>query len=245
MPVPHETISPAATLTPLRMDLPPAPRPSDYPCSSTNAAPTPTPTMAERAHPCNNNRGQPRTVKDSPEKTPRAPRSLGDEPTDTLQGRGGGRPRTRPEPLDSRRARRAWSTTAAPAKAIVPANSMQLRPGQTGICGPAEASGQSHPHQAHRHQQGAPLSQDLPPQGEGGGRERRTHSHSPFPRPLLYPLPTTRSPATQCPPGQKGLEVSMAGTFSLSVPTIDPPRAERMVRAGKKLGRGKGTNQGG
>ena len=44
---------------------PPAPRPSDYPCSSTNAAPTPTPTMAERAHPCNNNRGQPRTAKDS------------------------------------------------------------------------------------------------------------------------------------------------------------------------------------
>ena len=61
----------------------------------------------------------------------------------------------------------------------MPANSMQLRPGQTGICGPAEASGQNHPHQAHRHQQGAPLSQDLPPQGEGGGRERRTHSHSP------------------------------------------------------------------
>ena len=48
----------------------------------------------------------------------------------------------------------------------MPANSMQLRPGQTGICGPAEASGQNHPHQAHRHQQGAPLSQDLPPQGE-------------------------------------------------------------------------------
>ena len=81
-----------------------------------------------------------------------------------------------------------------------------VRPGQPGISGPAEASGQNHPHQAHRHQQGAPLSQDLPPQGEGGGRVRRTHSHSPSPSlaPLLYPLPTaTRSPATQCPPGQK------------------------------------------
>ena len=70
---------------------PHAPHASDYPCSSANTAPTPTPTMAERAHPCNNNRGQPRTAKDSPEKTPEAPRTLGDEPTDSLQGRGGGR----------------------------------------------------------------------------------------------------------------------------------------------------------
>ena len=69
----------------------------------------------------------------------------------------------------------------------MPANSMQLRPGQTGICEPAEASGQNHPHQAHRHQQGAPLSQDLPPQGEGGGRVRRTHSHSPSPAPSSTP----------------------------------------------------------
>ena len=90
-PVPQETTSPAASLTPLRLD-PPHPlasRLSDYPCSSTNAAPTPTPTMAERVHPCNNNRGQPRIAKDSPEKTPGAPRTLGDEPTNTLQGRGG------------------------------------------------------------------------------------------------------------------------------------------------------------
>ena len=65
---------------------PPAPQPSDYPCRSANAAPTLTPTMAEHAHPCNNNRGQPRTAKDSTEKTPGAPRTLGDEPTDPLQG---------------------------------------------------------------------------------------------------------------------------------------------------------------
>ena len=69
----------------------------------------------------------------------------------------------------------------------MPANSMQLCPGQTGICGLAEASGQNHPHQAHRHQQGAPLSQDLPPQGEGGGRVRRTHTHSPSPAPSSTP----------------------------------------------------------
>ena len=87
---------------------PPAPRLSDYPCSSANAAPTPTPTMAERAHPCNNNRGQPRTAKDSPEKTPGALRTLGDEPTDTLQGRGG-RPRTPPSPQLRGRVRRGTS----------------------------------------------------------------------------------------------------------------------------------------
>ena len=92
LPVPQETTSPAAALTPLRLEPPPpAPRPSDYPCSSTNAAPTPTPTMAEHAHPCNNNRGQPTTAKDSLEKTPGAPRTLDGEPTDSLQGRGGGR----------------------------------------------------------------------------------------------------------------------------------------------------------
>ena len=49
----------------------------------------PPPPMVEHAHPCNNNRGQPRTAKDSPEKTPGAPRTLGDEPTDSLQGGGG------------------------------------------------------------------------------------------------------------------------------------------------------------
>ena len=84
------------------------------------------------------------------------PPPLGDEPTDTLQGRGGrlrtppspqlrGRIRSGtspgPEPLHCRRALRAWSTTTVPAKAIMPSNSMQLRPGKTGICGPAEASG--------------------------------------------------------------------------------------------------------
>ena len=87
---------------------PPAPRLSDYPCSSANAAPTPPPTMAERAHPCNNNRGQPRTAKDSPKKTPGAPRILGDEPTDTLQGRGR-RPRTPPFPQLRGRAQRGTS----------------------------------------------------------------------------------------------------------------------------------------
>ena len=90
LPVPQETSSPAATLTPLSMDPPPQHHTSDYPYSSANAAPTMTPTMAERAHPCNNNRGQPRTAKDNPEKTPRAPRTQGDEPTHTLQWRGGG-----------------------------------------------------------------------------------------------------------------------------------------------------------
>ena len=67
---------------------PHAPHPRDYPCSSANAAPTLTPTMAERAHPCNNNRGQPRTAQDSPKKTPAALRTLGDEPTDSLWGGG-------------------------------------------------------------------------------------------------------------------------------------------------------------
>ena len=89
----------------------------------------------------------------------------------------------------------------------MPANSMQLRSGQTGICGPAEASGQNHPHQAHRHQQGAPLSQDLPPQGEGGGSERRTHSHSPSPAPSSTPLLTaTHTPLTNAPQGRKNGE---------------------------------------
>ena len=67
------------------------------------------------------------------------------------------------------------------------------------MCGQAEASGQNHPHQAHRHQQGTPLSQDLPPQGEGGGRERRTHSHSPSPAPSSTP-----SLQQHAPPPPKG-----------------------------------------
>ena len=70
------------------------------------------------------------------------------------------------------------------------ANSMKMHLGQTGVCGPAEASGQHHQHQVHRHKQRAPLTQDLTPQGEGGGRARRP------PLPLPFPLPTaTRSPA--------------------------------------------------
>ena len=89
----------------------------------------------------------------------------------------------------------------------MPANSMQLRPGQTGICGPAEASGQNHPHQAHRHQQGAPLSQVLPPQGEGGGTERRTHSHSPSPAPSCTPsLQQHAPPPPDAPQGRKNGE---------------------------------------
>ena len=84
----------------------------------------------------------------------------------------------------------------------MPANSMQQCQGQTGICGLAEASGQNHPHQAHRHQQAAPLSQDLPPQREGGGRVRRNHSHSPSPSPAPSSA-ATHTPTTQCPPGQK------------------------------------------
>ena len=66
---------------------------------------------------------------------------------------------------------------------------MQLRTGQTGICGPAEASGQNHPHQ-----QGTPWSQDLPPQGEGGDRLRRTHSRSPYPAPFATPSPQQHAP---------------------------------------------------
>ena len=91
----------------------------------------------------------------------------------------------------------------------MPSNSMQLRPGQTGICGPAEASGQNHPHQAHRHQQGAPFSQDLPPQGEGGGRDRRTHSHSPPPSPAPSSTPSPQQhapPPPNAPQGRKNRE---------------------------------------
>ena len=104
LPVLQETTSPAATLTHSKWTPPPpTPHPSDYPCNPTNAAPTKTPTMAERAHPCNNNIGQPRTAKDSPDKMPGAPRTVGDEPTDSLQGRGEGRPQTPPSPQLRRR----------------------------------------------------------------------------------------------------------------------------------------------
>ena len=89
----------------------------------------------------------------------------------------------------------------------MPANSMQLRPEQTGICGPAEASGQNHPHQAHPHQQGAPLSQDPPPQGEGGARERRTHSCSPSLAPSSTPSLQQHAPLPpNAPQGRKNGE---------------------------------------
>ena len=55
-----------------------------------------------------------------------------------------------------------------------------VRPGQTGICGPAQG-----------HQQGAPLSQDLPPQGEEGDRARRP---PPSPSPSLSPTPPPPPP---------------------------------------------------
>ena len=88
--VPLETTSPAAALTALKMDPPPpTSHPSDYPYRSANAAPTPTPTMVDRVHPCDNNRGQPKTTDNNLEKTPGAPRTLVDEPIDFLQGRGG------------------------------------------------------------------------------------------------------------------------------------------------------------
>ena len=67
-------------------------------------------------------------------------------------------------------------------------------PPPPGICGPAEASGQNHQHQAPRHQQGAPLSQDLPPQGEGGDRVRRIHSCSPSPTSSSVPSPQQHAP---------------------------------------------------
>ena len=70
-----------------------------------------------------------------------------------------------------------------------PANSMKLRPGQAVICGPAEASGQNHQHQVHRHQQGPPLSQHLPPRGEGGDRQPPSPSPSPSPQQHVPPPP--------------------------------------------------------
>ena len=85
----------------------------------------------------------------------------------------------------------------------MPANSMQLRPGQTGLCGPAEARGQNHPHQAHRHQQGAPLSQDLPLQGEGGANPL------PLPLPLPFSTPSLQQhapPPPNAPQGRKNGE---------------------------------------
>ena len=63
------------------------------------------------------------------------------------------------------------------------------------------------PHKAHRHQQGAPLSQDLPPQGQGGGRERGTHSHSPSPASSSTPsLQQHAPPPPNAPQGRKNGE---------------------------------------
>ena len=75
------------------------------------------------------------------------------------------------------------------------------------VCGPAEASGQNHPHQAHRHQHGAPLSQDLRPEGERGGRVRRTLSPSPSPAPSSTPsLQQHAPPPPNAPQGRKNGE---------------------------------------
>ena len=100
-----------------------------------------------------------------------------------------------------------WSTTAAPAEANMPSNSMQLRPGQTGICGPAGASGQHHQHHTHRHSQGARLSQDVPSQGEAGDRVQRCHCPTPSCTPFspatawrVTTIWTTRSPTDHSPP---------------------------------------------
>ena len=46
------------------------------------------------------------------------------------------------------------------------------------------------------------MSQDLPPQGEGGDRVQQTHYHSSSPAPSSTHS-NTSSPATQCPPGEK------------------------------------------
>ena len=96
-------------------------------------------------------------------------------------------------------AARGKQTNTLPAKAIKPANIMKLRPGQTGICGLTEASGQNHQHQVHRSQQGAPLSQERPPQGAGEDRVRRPPFPSPSPSPSPSVPTATRSPAALYP----------------------------------------------
>ena len=68
-----------------------------------------------------------------------------------------------------------------------PASIMKLRPGQTGICGPAEASGQSPQHQEHQHQ--------------------HQHQHSPTPSPprSTRPAPSPgQPPAGQAAPSPHG-----------------------------------------
>ena len=60
-------------------------------------------------------------------------------------------------------------------------------------------------------QQGAPLSQDFPPQGEGGDRARR-HPPPPPPHSHPFPLPTaTRSPTALYPPEQDKQSPEEAG----------------------------------
>ena len=83
----------------------------------------------------------------------------------------------------------------------MPANSMQLRPGQTGICGPAEAR----------------IS--LLKGKEGAGRAEPTPTPPSSPPPLPPPYSNTHPHHPM------------------------PPRVDKMEMAGKKLGRGKGTNQ--
>ena len=50
------------------------------------------------------------------------------------------------------------------------------------------------------------MSQDHPPQGEGGGKERQTHSHSPSLAPSSNPSLQQHAPATQCPQGRQNGE---------------------------------------
>ena len=110
LPVPQETTSPAATLTPLSMDPPPQ-----------HHAPATTPATPPTPHQHRHQQWQnalthattiARTAKDGPEKMPRAPRTQGDEPTDTLQGKGGGR--TPPYPQLRGRVRRGTSPGPEP-----------------------------------------------------------------------------------------------------------------------------------
>ena len=91
LPVPQETTPPTATLTPLRWTPPTHTHtrttPQRLPLQPRQRR-TNTDTNNGGTNPCNNNRGQPRTAKDSPKKTPGAPRTLGDEPTHSLGGGG-------------------------------------------------------------------------------------------------------------------------------------------------------------
>ena len=103
----------------------------------------------------------------------------------------------------------------------MPANSMQLCPGQTGICGPAEASGQNHQHQHIDTKKEPPGARIFLLKGkEGTGCDEPTPTpHTPPP-----PLPPPYSNTLPCHPM--------------------PPRTERISRAQRKLGMGKGTSKG-